>query len=146
MKLLIQRVKEASVKVEAEVVGSIDQGLLVFIGIEKGDTQKDIDYLTKKVLNLRIFENDRGRIDQSIIDVEGELLLISQFTLCGNVKKGNRPSFTASAAPNEAIELYTKFIAKVKAECSLKVETGVFGAAMEVALINDGPFTLSLDS
>lgn len=146
MKLLVQRVKEASVKVNENIVGAINSGLLLFLGVEKGDTIKDVEYLVKKVLSLRVFENDLGRIDKSVVDVNGELLVVSQFTLCGELKKGNRPSFSTSASPEVAKELYVHFVKSLKESSDLKVANGVFGAYMEVGLINDGPFTLNVNS
>lgn len=146
MKILIQRVKQASVKVQEEVVSEIKVGLLVFLGVEKGDSQKDIDYLINKVLNLRIFENSLNKIDKSIMDIDGEILVVSQFTLCGNIRKGNRPSFTDSELPKKAEKMYNTFISNLKLNSSLKIATGIFGANMDVSLINHGPFTLSFHS
>lgn len=146
MKIVLQRVLEASVKVEEEFIGEIGKGFLLFLGIEATDTEKEIAYLIQKILKLRVFENELGKLDYSITDVNGALLVVSQFTLCGSVKKGNRPSFTAAKNPVEAEQLYLLFIEQLKKETTLKVASGKFGATMKVGLINDGPFTLLIET
>lgn len=145
MKFLVQRVSEALVRVEGQVVGSIDRGYLVFIGITHTDTEAEADYLIKKLLGLRIFEDEQGKTNRSIQDVEGSLLLISQFTLYADTRKGNRPSFTEAAGAKEAQNLYEYIICECK-KSPLPVEKGIFGTDMKVHLINDGPFTVLLES
>ena len=143
MKLIVQRVKNANVKVEEKIVGKIGKGYMVLVGINEKDTEKEADYLAKKLLNLRIFEDENEKMNLSIQDVKGELLLISQFTLYGDCSNGNRPSFTTAARPEKAEPLYEYFCKK----CSeiIKVEKGIFGANMQVSLINDGPVTIVLE-
>lgn len=143
MKVLIQRVKQASVTIENTLYSQIDKGYLIFLGIEKDDSEDKIEWLVNKILNLRIFENDEGKMTHSIIDVQGEILLVSQFTLCGNCKKGNRPSFDNAMSPKDAQILYEKFI-KILSQ-NIVVKTGSFGAMMDIALINDGPVTFMLE-
>ena len=143
MKVLIQRVKQASVTIENTLYSQIDKGYLIFLGIEKEDSEDKIEWLVNKILNLRIFENDEGKMTHSIIDVQGEILLVSQFTLCGNCKKGNRPSFDNAMLPKEAEILYEKFINVLSK--NITVKTGSFGAMMDVALINDGPVTFMIE-
>jgi D-tyrosyl-tRNA(Tyr) deacylase len=145
MKFVIQRVKNASVEVENKVVGKIDEGFLVLIGVTHDDTKKTADILIKKLLNLRIFKDENDKMNLSLKDVGGELLLISQFTLYADCKKGNRPSFVKSAKYDIANELYEYVIDECK-KTSIKVETGIFGADMKVSLLNDGPVTIILDS
>jgi D-tyrosyl-tRNA(Tyr) deacylase len=145
MRLLVQRVNQASVHVDAEPVGSIRTGLLVFIGVSALDTAADADYLAHKVVHLRLFSDRQGRMHQSVQEVEGQILLVSQFTLLADCSKGNRPSFTKAASPEKAEELYTYFRAQVES-MGLSVQTGVFGADMQVALENNGPVTLLLES
>ena len=145
MKFVIQRVKNASVEVENRVVGKIDEGFLVLIGVTHDDTKKTADILIKKLLNLRIFKDENDKMNLSLKDVGGELLLISQFTLYADCKKGNRPSFVKSAKYDIANELYEYVIDECK-KTSIKVETGIFGADMKVSLLNDGPVTIILDS
>ena len=144
MKLIIQKVKKAKVEVKNNVVGQIDKGYMVLLGVKKGDTEKEADYLAKKLCNLRIFEDDNGKMNLSIKDVNGELLIISQFTLYGNTKEGNRPSFIEAGEPHMAEELYEYMIQEAKKSVPV-VEHGIFGADMKVSLINDGPFTIILD-
>lgn len=144
MKLVIQRVSEASVRVNDEIVGQIGKGFLVLIGVGAQDTKEIADKYIKKMLGLRIFEDENGKTNLSLHDVDGELLLISQFTLYANCKKGNRPSFIEAGAPDMAEEMYEYFITQCKKQVSV-VETGIFGADMKVSLINDGPFTVVLD-
>lgn len=145
MKFVIQRVLEASVKVEEEVIGKINKGFLVLIGVGHNDTKEIADKLIKKLVGLRIFEDENGKTNLSLADVEGELLLISQFTLYADCKKGFRPSFTDSGSPALAEELYEYIIDECKKSVPI-VETGSFGADMKVSLVNDGPFTILLDS
>lgn len=143
---LIQRVSNASVEVSSEmVVSSIDKGLLVFIGIEKGDTNEDIEYLVRKISQLRIFEDSNGKLNYSVKDINGEILVISQFTLLADCRKGNRPSFEKAEAPQRARDLYEKFIEKLKLT-GVSVASGIFGASMKVNLTNDGPVTIIIDS
>lgn len=145
MKFLVQRVKEASVIVEEKVTGKINKGFLVLIGVCNEDTEEVADKMLKKLLGLRIFEDENGKTNLSLADVEGELLLVSQFTLYADCKKGNRPSFIKAGKPEHANQLYEYIIAKAK-ETVPTVETGIFGADMRVSLVNDGPFTVILDS
>lgn len=144
MKVLIQRVKEASVSIDSKLYSSIKQGILALVGIEKGDTTEEIQKMAKKLVNLRIFSDENDKMNKSILDIKGEMLIVSQFTLCGNCKKGTRPSFDNSAPPDVAKKLYETFINEVK-NYGINTQTGVFGAMMDVALINDGPVTFMLD-
>lgn len=144
MKLLIQRVKQASVAVNNQVVGQINQGLLIFIGIVKGDTKQQADYLARKASNLRIFEDNQGKMNLSVKDINGSALVISQFTLAGDCSQGNRPGFDNAARPQEAQPLYEYFSAQLRAE-GIPVENGIFQADMQVNLINDGPVTFILE-
>lgn len=144
MRLLVQRVSKASVKVNNKIIGKINEGFLVLLGITHEDTEKTADYLVKKLLNLRIFKDENEKMNLSIRDIEGELLIISQFTLYANTKEGNRPSFIDAAKPDYADNLYEYFIKKCKEE-GIYVQTGEFGADMKVELINDGPVTVMLE-
>ncbi|MCI5623419.1 D-tyrosyl-tRNA(Tyr) deacylase [Anaerostipes sp. 494a] len=145
MKLVIQRVTEASVTVDKKVIGQIEKGFLVFIGIGQNDTKDTADKYIKKMLGLRIFEDENGKTNLSLKDVDGQLLLVSQFTLYANCKKGNRPSFIEAGDPEHAEDLYEYMIAECKQKLSV-VETGSFGADMKVSLVNDGPFTILLEN
>lgn len=145
MKALIQRVKRASVTVNENLIGKINQGILVFLGFTHGDSQKDIDFLVEKINNLRIFENQEGKIDLSVQDIKGELLIVSQFTLYGRCDKGRRPDFNEAAPAQEANVLYQQTVESFK-KTGLKIEQGQFQAYMQVELINDGPLTLMLES
>lgn len=145
MRFVIQRVTEADVSVDCDMIGKIGKGFLVLIGVAEQDTQEIADRLVKKMIGLRIFEDENGKTNLSLADVGGSLLLVSQFTLYANCKKGNRPSFTEAGSPDKAEELYEYIIAKCR-ECVPIVETGSFGAEMKVRLVNDGPFTILLDS
>ena len=144
MKLVVQRVKEASVKVNEEIVGKIGRGYLVLLGVTHNDTKEIADYLVKKLCNLRVFEDENGKMNFNIKQVNGKLLIVSQFTLYGNCKDGNRPSFIEAAKPEYANELYEYFCEKCK-ENDIEVQKGIFGAHMEVSLINDGPVTIMLE-
>ena len=145
MKALLQRVTSASVSVAGEVVGRIDRGLVVFVGVANGDTEKDAQYLAQKIVNLRIFSDQESRFNLSALDIEGELLLVSQFTLLADTRKGRRPSFTDAAPPAQAEAIFRQFVEQVKAT-GLKVETGRFQQYMQVEIHNDGPVTILLDS
>jgi D-tyrosyl-tRNA(Tyr) deacylase len=145
MRAVIQRVKSASVTVEGRVVSEIREGLLVFLGVAQEDTLADIDYMTNKIANLRIFEDDQGRMNLSILDIDGEALVVSQFTLCGDCRKGRRPSFIAAARPEKADPLYQAFMDEIS-RLGVPVKAGIFQAMMDVELINDGPVTMMLDS
>ena len=145
MKALLQRVSEASVSVGGEVVGRIGRGLVVLVGIASGDTGKDVEYLVPKIVNLRIFPDDEGRFNLSAVDVNGELLVVSQFTLLADTRKGRRPSFVEAAPPAEAEELFERFVEQARAT-GLKVATGRFQQYMQVEIHNDGPVTILLDS
>ncbi len=146
MRVLLQRVSEAFVQVEGEIVGQIENGLLLLVGIEEDDTKNDADWLVQKVIGMRIFSDEQGKINHSVQDIEGQFLVVSQFTLHASTKKGNRPSFIKAARPEQAIPIYEYFINELKQKSNLKVETGQFGADMKVSLINDGPVTIWLDS
>ena len=146
MRIVLQRVVEASVKINESIKGSVDKGLLLFLGIEAEDNEEDIDWLVQKVSNLRVFEDENGKMNLSVKEIEGEVLVISQFTLFASTKKGNRPSFIKAAKPAIAIPLYEQFLQKIKSVSSLKVESGEFGADMKVSLCNDGPVTILIDS
>lgn len=145
MRLVIQRSKEAKVTVDGKVTGSIDNGLVILVGITHQDTQKDAAFLAEKAANLRIFEEETGKMNLSLLDVGGEVLSVSQFTLYGDCRKGRRPNFMDAAKPDHAQTIYEAFN-RLLAEKGLKVETGIFGAMMDVQLTNDGPVTLILDS
>lgn len=145
MKFVIQRVTEASVKVDGKVTGAIEKGFMVLIGIAEEDTYEDADKYVKKLINLRIFSDENDKMNLSIKDVGGQLLMISQFTLCGNCKKGNRPSFTDAKAPLEAEKMYEYIVEKAREEIDV-VETGIFGADMKVSLVNDGPVTIIMEN
>lgn len=144
MKALIQRVKSATVTIDGLLYSKIGQGLLVFLGVEKGDDKLNVEKLADKLSKLRIFEDENEKMNHSILDIEGEMLIVSQFTLCGDCKKGTRPSFDKSAPPQIANELYEYFISQVKS-FNIPVQTGKFGAMMDVELINDGPVTFMVE-
>ena len=146
MKAVIQRVTEADVTINNETVGKINKGFLILLGVEKGDTSLDADKLVKKIPVLRIFEDENDKMNLSCLDIDGEMLVVSQFTLCADCSHGRRPSFTDSAPPNEANELYEYFVSELKRAGVKKVDTGRFGADMKVRLLNDGPVTIILDS
>ena len=144
MKAVIQRVKNASVSIGGNLFSSINAGILVLLGIEKGDSVQEAEYVCGKLLRLRIFEDENEKMNYSVADIKGEILVVSQFTLAGNVKKGNRPSFDNAMKPDEAEILYEKFVEMLKLS-GLKIETGKFGAMMEVSLVNDGPVTFIIE-
>ena len=146
MRVVIQRVSEASVTINQKVAGEIQTGLLVLLGIEEADGQEDIDWLVKKLVNLRIFPDEYGVMNTSIKDVDGDVLLISQFTLHASTKKGNRPSYIKAAKPEIAIPMYETFIKSLEASLGKPIQTGEFGADMKVRLLNDGPVTICIDS
>jgi len=146
MKIVIQRVSEASVTINEIKVASIKKGLLILLGIVDDDTQDDIDFLVRKVANLRIFNDENEVMNTSLLDIDGEVIVVSQFTLQASTKKGNRPSYIKAAKPLIAIPLYENFVQTLEKELIKKVQTGEFGADMKVALINDGPVTISIDS
>ena len=146
MRAVIQRVNSASVEVDKKIISKINQGLLIFLGIHFSDSEKDLDWLVKKIVGLRIFSDENEKMNLSISDVDGEILIISQFTLFASTKKGNRPSFLLAAKPEKAIPLYQLFIDKMEKETSKKIATGIFGADMKILLENDGPVTIIIDS
>lgn len=145
MRAVVQRVSKASVTIAQQEVGKIDQGLVILLGIHEKDTQDDVDYLVKKIAQMRIFEDERGKMNRSVEDVEGQILSVSQFTLFADTKKGNRPSFISAARPETAIPLYEAFNEGIRNR-GITVATGQFGADMAVSLINDGPVTIIIDS
>lgn len=145
MKIVIQRVTESYVEVNKQIVGKINQGLMLLIGIDETDTQDDANWLIQKILNLRIFSDQDGKLNLSVLDIKGELLCISQFTLIAEYKKGNRPSFIKAMNPDEAIKLFEYFKDELK-KSQLKIESGIFGADMKISLVNDGPVTIVMDS
>lgn len=146
MRVLIQRVSEAKVAVNKDIVGIIHTGLLVFIGIEDADTTDDIQWLSNKICNLRIFDDAEGIMNMSVKEMNGDILLISQFTLHANTKKGNRPSYIRASKPGTAIPLYEKMIGQLQTDLGKPIQTGIFGADMKVTLTNDGPVTIWIDS
>ena len=145
MKIVVQRVKEANVKVDNEIVGKISEGLMLLIGVDEDDDTNDADWLIKKIIDLRIFSDQEGKMNLSVKDISGEILCISQFTLISDYKKGNRPSYIKAAKPEKAISLFEYFKQEIK-KSGLKIESGIFGADMKVSLLNDGPVTLVFDS
>ena len=145
MKIVVQRVKNAKVEVDEKVVGKIGKGFLVLLGITHNDTKEEASYLAKKLCNLRVFEDENEKMNLGLKDVDGELLIISQFTLYADCSKGNRPSFISAAKPEKAEELYNYFCEKCNKEYELKVEQGIFGADMKVSLLNDGPVTIIIE-
>lgn len=146
MRAVLQRVKNASVKVDGKVVGRIDRGLLVFLGIERIDTKEDLEWLVDKLPRIRCFEDDEGRMNRNLQETDGEVMVISQFTLFGSLRKGTRPSFNRAADPQQAIPLYEEFVERLSAIVGKPVATGIFGAEMEITAVNDGPVTLVIDT
>ena len=146
MRVVIQRVSEASVKIEGEVRGEIKQGLMVLVGVEEADNEDDVEWIATKMINQRIFSDEEGKMNLSVKDIGGNILLISQFTLHASTKKGNRPSYIKAARPDVAIPLYEAFIATLESKLGKKVGTGEFGADMKVELLNDGPVTILMDT
>lgn len=146
MRAVVQRVSRASVRVEGESRGTIAKGLVVLLGIDRTDTDEDLNWLVNKIPQLRVFEDEEGKMNLDIIDIEGSMVVVSQFTLFGNVRKGSRPSFNRSASPDMAVPLYERFVALMEERLDARVVTGEFGAMMEIELNNDGPVTLVLDT
>jgi D-aminoacyl-tRNA deacylase len=146
MRTVIQRVLNAAVRIEGKVTGKIDKGLLVLLGIEDADTAEDTEWLSSKIINLRIFDDEQGVMNLSVKDSAGDILLVSQFTLHASTKKGNRPSYIKASKPEVAIPMYEQMIAQLEKELGKKIQTGVFGADMKVELLNDGPVTIIIDS
>ncbi|HMO61475.1 MAG TPA: D-aminoacyl-tRNA deacylase [Ferruginibacter sp.] len=146
MKAVLQRVSHASVSVQGSITGSIHKGLLVLLGIEDADTDEDITWLSSKIVNLRIFDDENGVPNISVKDIDGNILLVSQFTLHASTKKGNRPSYIKASKPTFAIPMYEKMIAQLEKDLGKKIETGIFGADMKVELLNDGPVTIVMDT
>lgn len=145
MRAVVQRVKSASVKVEGEIKGQISEGFLILLGVKDTDTEAEVNWLAKKIVSLRVFEDENGKMNKELKDIEGEVLVVSQFTLYGDCIKGKRPSFIQAARPETAVPLYEKF-KEIIAENEISVQSGVFGADMKVELLNDGPVTLILDT
>lgn len=145
MRAIIQRVSSASVAVDGKITGKIEQGLLVLLGVGEGDQESDLDYIYNKTLGLRVFEDTEGKMNRSVIDIGGGLLVVSQFTLFGDVRRGKRPSFTTAAAPQLAKEFYERFLFRARAD-EIDVQSGIFQAEMMVSLVNEGPVTIMLDS
>ena len=146
MRAVVQRVTRAEVEVDGEAVGSIGEGLMVLLGVGEGDTQKDLDYVVRKLVGLRVFPDERGAMNRSVLDVDGEMLVVSQFTLYGDCRKGRRPSFVKAMEPQEAERMCQELIDRARGAGVKKVESGVFGAMMDVELVNSGPVTLLIDS
>lgn len=144
MKVILQRSKEASVSVDKKIVGKIDNGLVLLVGFNENDTSHEIDYMVDKIINLRIFDDENGIMNKSLLDINGSILSISQFTLYADTQKGRRPSYKSAMSPNKATILYDEFNQKLKNR-NIKVATGIFGASMEVSLVNDGPVTIILE-
>jgi len=146
MRTVLQRVSKASVTVDGQIISSIDEGLLILLGVEDADTKEDIDWLTNKILNLRIFNDENDVMNRSVMDVDGEIIVVSQFTLHAQTKKGNRPSYIKAAKPDIAVPMYEDFVQVLEQKLGKKVGTGVFGADMKVELVNDGPVTITMDT
>ena len=146
MRILIQRVKKASVTIEEKLISLINNGLLLFIGITEDDTQEDIQWLTKKVANIRLFDDENGVMNLSVMDIDGEIMAVSQFTLMASTKKGNRPSYIKAAKPEISVPLYEQFCSEMELAVNKPIKRGVFGADMKVELLNDGPVTIFIDS
>jgi len=146
MRIVIQRVSSAQVTVNGKITGEIGSGLLVLLGIEEADGQEDVDWLSGKIVNLRIFADDQGVMNRSVIEINGDILVVSQFTLHASTRKGNRPSYIRAAKPEIAIPLYEQFVRKLSEDMGKPVSSGIFGAMMEVSLVNDGPVTIIMDT
>jgi D-tyrosyl-tRNA(Tyr) deacylase len=146
MRTVIQRVKQASVSIEGKIISNIGKGLVIFIGIEDRDTKEDIEWLAKKIINLRVFDDNKGVMNYSVTEIDGEIMVVSQFTLQASVKKGNRPSYIKASKPLTAIPLYKYFCQKTAYELGKKIASGIFGSYMQIELINDGPVTIWIDS
>jgi D-tyrosyl-tRNA(Tyr) deacylase len=146
MRVVIQRVKQASVEINGNVHSAIGKGFLILVGVDEVDEDEDIQYIASKVAALRIFQDEEGKMNKNVIEVGGECLVVSQFTLFASTKKGNRPSFMRSAKPERAVEMYAKFVHELQNKIGMPIQTGEFGADMAVALINDGPVTITMDS
>lgn len=146
MRTVIQRVTRASVTIDGEIRSQIGKGLMILVGIEDKDAQEDIEWLTKKIINLRVFDDENGVMNRSILDIQGEIMVVSQFTLHASTKKGNRPSYIKASKPDIAIPLYEAFCAEISQQLGRKVATGEFGADMKIELVNDGPVTILIDS
>lgn len=146
MRAVLQRVSKASVTIDQQIKSQIENGLLILLGIEENDNEADIEWLVKKIIQMRIFSDDNGKMNLSVKDIDGDILVVSQFTLFASTKKGNRPSFTRSAKPEIAIPLYEKFIGETEENLTKKIQTGTFGADMKVQILNDGPVTIIIDS
>ena len=146
MKVVLQRVSQASVTVDSKIVADIQKGLLVLVGIEEADTQEDIDWLVGKIIKMRIFGDENDVMNCSVQDVDGDIIVVSQFTLHASTKKGNRPSYIKASKPDFAIPVYENFVTSLEKEFNKKVQTGIFGADMKVSLLNDGPVTILIDS
>lgn len=146
MRAVIQRVLKASVTVDNRVISSINNGLLIFLGITNSDEKSDIEWISKKIINLRIFNDENGIMNRSLVDINGEAIVVSQFTLMASTKKGNRPSYIKAAKPEIAIPIYEQFISQIEKDLNKQVSTGIFGADMKIELLNDGPVTIVIDS
>jgi D-tyrosyl-tRNA(Tyr) deacylase len=146
MRVVIQRASRASIKIDHQQGGSMDAGLVILVGFEDTDEKEDIHWMTRKILNLRIFDDENGVMNKSVEDIKGGILVVSQFTLHASTRKGNRPSYIRAAKPDTAIPLYEEFLAELKGNTNLQIETGKFGAFMEVEMVNDGPVTITIDS
>jgi D-tyrosyl-tRNA(Tyr) deacylase len=146
MRIVLQRVLEASVQIEGKVYSEIEKGLLIFVGIEVTDSQEDIQWLSNKLCNMRIFNDEHNVMNRSVKQINGEILVVSQFTLQASTKKGNRPSYTKAANPDIALPLYEKFVVQLQKDLQANIQTGVFGSEMKISLVNDGPITICMDS
>lgn len=146
MRVVIQRVKNASVSVEGKQISFIEKGFLILVGIEDVDTKEDVEWLTQKIVNLRVFDDENGIMNKSVVDVDGEILVVSQFTLFASTKKGNRPSYIRASKPDFAVPMYQQFCEKLTQLFGKEIKTGIFGADMQVSLLNDGPVTIIIDT